>query len=642
MRQPPDLAGGPAPEPTLAEVPLRSDLPLRPESEQLAFYDATMRRCQTAEARTGRVVRHIELAGTRIALLFAGERLVPVLFPALAHLEVEADRDADVSFHVWDTESTGVDVPPPPCRRECFTDRGDIWSFGSRRIRSAFHWIEFSLNLLDLERREGVFWVRSSEQVPYWTKASPLRTLLHWWMEANGAQMLHAAAVGTDEGALLVTGKGGVGKSTTALTCLTAGMAYIADDYVVVRLEPEPTVFSVYSTAKLDRPQLDRFPQLAPHAANLTGADDKVVVHLEPAFARQLRRSLPLLCVASPTFAGVPETFFASAPPGRLQRAAAFTTMSQLPHAGRTTHEFIERMVAALPGVELHLGTNLGAIPWAIQECLRDPPRAAPGQASSEPRAARPLVSVVIPVYNGAAFLVDALRNVLSQDYPALELIVVDDGSTEDIEGALRAVPADVRFFRQDNAGAASARNRGIRDASGELFAFLDVDDLWPAGTLSALVERMQAHAEADVVRGRAQVTRYAGPGVPGEYLGSPAEAFPYYIGAGLYRRRAFETVGLFDPDLRFGEDTDWYTRAGERGVCIERLDEVTLFVRRHEGNLTRGKTLAELNPLRLFKKALDRQRREHRTVQERERGFVQDLNAEGTDNTENADNCKG
>ena len=155
------------------------------------------------------------------------------------------------------------------------------------------------------------------------------------------------------------------------------------------------------------------------------------------------------------------------------------------------------------------------------------------------------------------------------------------------------------------------ARNRGIRDASGDFIAFLDVDDLWPEGNLGAMVDHLLANPGADVVRGRAQVTRYTSAVDPGEYLGNPAESFPHYIGAGVYRRRAFERVGLFDADLRFGEDTDWYTRAAEQQLAVLQLDEVTLFVRRHDGNMTRGKTIVEMNQLRLFKKMIDRRRNE-------------------------------
>jgi glycosyltransferase involved in cell wall biosynthesis len=269
-------------------------------------------------------------------------------------------------------------------------------------------------------------------------------------------------------------------------------------------------------------------------------------------------------------------------------------------------------MVGTLPGFTMELGTDLTKVASAVRDLVQSSDDTLRSMAASDrvtPPAARPLVSVIVPVYEGAAFLPDAIRNIVSQEYPALEIIVVDDGSTQDIAAALRPLPVDVRLFRQNNAGAAAARNRGVRDASGEFIAFLDVDDLWPECNLDVLVDRLLAHPEADVVRGRAQLTTYAGAPEPGEFLGNPAEAFPHYIGAGLYRRRAFEKVGLFDPDLRFGEDTDWYTRAAERRLVIHQLEEVTLYVRRHADNMTRGKSLVELNQLRLFKKTLDRRR---------------------------------
>jgi hypothetical protein len=414
-------------------LPHRSDTPLLSEEQQLAFFDEAMSRGAEAMARTERIVRHIDVAGTRVELVFAGDRLVPSLFPALAHLELPVAEDADVSLHVWDTRSTGVDIPPPPVRRESFTDRGDIWGMSSRRIRSAFHWIEFSLNLLDLERRVGMFWVRSDEHVPYWTKASPLRTLMHWWTQANGAHLLHAAAVGTDDGALLITGKGGVGKSTTALACLTSGMKYVADDYLVVSLDPEPRVHSLYSTAKLDRPQMERFPHLANMVRNPETTDDKSVVHLFPERGDQIERTLPLKAIAMPSFAGVAETSFAPASAIALQRAASFTTLSQLPHAGHETHAFIERLVSSVPGFSIRLGTDLQRLPEAITTFLRSPasttdaPVDAPSTASSK---VAPLVSVIIPVYNGAAFIADAVRAVARQDYHPVEIIVVDDGSS--------------------------------------------------------------------------------------------------------------------------------------------------------------------------------------------------------------------
>jgi len=166
-----------------------------------------------------------------------------------------------------------------------------------------------------------------------------------------------------------------------------------------------------------------------------------------------------------------------------------------------------------------------------------------------------------------------------------------------------------VRFFRQPNSGAAAARNRGIKDASGDLIAFLDVDDLWPDSNLAFLAELLGGSPQVDAVHGFGQLMQVNPATGEFDYVGNPRESFPCYIGAGLYRRAAFEKVGLFDTELKFAEDIDWFARAAEHGLAIEKLEQVTLLVRRHSDNMTRGKSLVELNTLRVFKKTLDRKR---------------------------------
>ena len=588
------------------------DVPRRSAAEQQAFFDLVHERALEAQRACGVVEHLFDVAGATVRLAFAGDRLVPDLVPALAHLAMAPGAVPDVTFNIWDSESTGVAMPPAPCDRTHFTDRGDIWGFTSERYRLAFHWIECSVNLIDRHRRAAIFWVQSADTLPYWTKASPLRTLFHWWMEMRGHQLLHAAAVGDDGGALLITGKGGVGKSTTALASLAQGMRYVGDDYLIVGLDPRPSVYSLYSTAKLDLDQVGTFPELAPLVSRFGArGDEKTVLHLFPRFASQLPRAMPLRAIATPHITGEDGTTTLS-PVSRdvLHRAASFTTMSQLPYAGRYTHEFIGRLTASVPGFELALGRDRAGVARAIARHLAMPISGTGGVPPAAALDAPPLVTVIVPVYNGATFLRDASDTILAQGYPSLEVIVVDDGSTEDIEGAVAALPIDVRFFRQSRAGPSAARNRGIRDASGEFIAFLDVDDLWPPKNLEVLAGFLRERPDLDVVQGHGQLMELDPVTGEYEYVGNPRESFPFYIGAALFRRRAFERIGLFDTDLQFAEDTDWFNRAIEAGIGLERLPQVTLLVRRHGQNLTGGKSLVELNTLRVFKKALDRKRK--------------------------------
>jgi glycosyltransferase involved in cell wall biosynthesis len=293
------------------------------------------------------------------------------------------------------------------------------------------------------------------------------------------------------------------------------------------------------------------------------------------------------------------------------QRAAAFTTLSQLPYAGRRTHEFLDRLSQVLPKFYLDLGQDLQRMPTAIADFLEAGPEKLAESASSAVagQGPSPIVSVVIPAFNGEDFIRDAIASVLGQSYEALEIIVIDDGSMDDTQSIIKSLDHDIRYYRQRNGGAAAARNRGIKEASSDLIAFLDVDDLWPENNLRVLVDEMNADPNVQVVHGHSQLMEYRADSADYAYVGNPEEAFPYYIGAGLYRRSVFETVGLFDGALRFAEDIDWYERARDKGIAMKRLDQVTLFVRRHGGNMTRAATKAELSPLRLVKKALDRRR---------------------------------
>lgn len=582
------------------------------EGRQQAFFDAVMQATREAERRLPVIERHIRLAGVRIRLRFAGEAQCDHFIGPLSHLLSDDAGGADATFHIWDSATAKLGVPPPPCPRSHFTDRGDIWGMESPRFLSAFHWVECGLALMDTGTREAIYWTDDAASLPYWAYASPLRTLLHWTMTLFGRQLLHAAVVGTEDGAVLLTGPGGVGKSTTALLCLAAGMHFLGDDYVVVALDPAPRAYSLYSSAKLLQEQAARLPGLAALArppVHFKGHEgpEKTVYQLHPALAAQMPDSLPLRAILLPAIADREETGVAPAGFHATNRSAAFTTLAHLPRAGRWSQDFISRLCGSLPRAELLLGRDLGAIPGAIRRFLAAPP--APEEAS--PQATdRPTVSVVIPVYNGTRFLPGAVRSILAQDWPGLDIVVVDDGSEEDVAATVAALPVPVRLFRQDNAGPAAARNRGIREARGELIAFLDVDDEWPPGNLQHMAEALLRRPQAEVVIGHAQLMREAADGGTDAYVGNPQEAFPWYIAAALYRREAFAKVGLFDPALRFGEDADWFRRAAELGVGVERLPSISLLVRRHGGNMTHGKSMVELNALRVLKLSLDRRRK--------------------------------
>jgi glycosyltransferase involved in cell wall biosynthesis len=220
-----------------------------------------------------------------------------------------------------------------------------------------------------------------------------------------------------------------------------------------------------------------------------------------------------------------------------------------------------------------------------------------------------PLVSVVIPVFNGERFLREAVQSVLDQKYSPVEIIIVDDGSTDSTANVARSLPETVRYLHQTNKGPAAARNRGIEHAQGSLIAFADADDLWPAAKLELQLPYLIRDPTIEIVMGRTQQVLLSGAvnDQTQEQFAEPV--FSVNLGSAVIRKSVFEHVGLFDETMRYSEDLDWFLRAREGGAAIKTIDAVTLFYCQHEQNMTRGKSTSELNVLKALKRSLDRRR---------------------------------
>lgn len=222
----------------------------------------------------------------------------------------------------------------------------------------------------------------------------------------------------------------------------------------------------------------------------------------------------------------------------------------------------------------------------------------------------RSLISVIVPVFNARAYLADALGCIRLQDYDPLEIIVVDDGSTDGSGDVAADFGGGVNCVRQHNQGVAAARNHGLRLASGDIIAFLDADDLWPPETLKLLATYLADHAETEALMGRVQYMRRVA-NAEGKFIfetfADPCLALN--LGAGLYRRSVFDKVGPFDSALYIGEDIDWFMRVRERMIALTFLSQVTLLYRRHDSNITLARDAAHADLARALKKSLDRRR---------------------------------
>ena len=223
------------------------------------------------------------------------------------------------------------------------------------------------------------------------------------------------------------------------------------------------------------------------------------------------------------------------------------------------------------------------------------------------------LISCIIPVFNGERYLREAIDSILAQTHRPLEIIIVDDGSTDGTRAVVANYGDQVRYVWQPNSGPATARNLGLSRAAGEFVAFLDADDLWHAEKLARQMARFDARPELDFCVAHVQNFWIAELRDEEERFRNNRVAKPlpgYVTGTLLARRRLFDTIGVFDTKLAHGDSTDWFLRASECGAVMELLPVVLSFRRLHQINRSRLLASRSRNEfLNIVKASLDQRR---------------------------------
>ena len=222
-----------------------------------------------------------------------------------------------------------------------------------------------------------------------------------------------------------------------------------------------------------------------------------------------------------------------------------------------------------------------------------------------------PAISVVIPVLDGERFLAEAIESALGQSLAPAEIVVVDDGSTDDTPEVVARFGTAVRYLHQPRGGAAAARNRGVAAAQGEVFAFLDADDRWTPDALGTGVAALATDEATALTVGQVvEVSQAAWEGRVALGAPSPGSGVRGYVpGACLVPRPTWERVGALDAGLRAGEFIDWYLRARALGVPTRLLSAVVLWRRLHDANHGIRARPAYVDLTRVVKRELDRRK---------------------------------
>ena len=340
-------------------------------SRSVDYFQSVYDLFKSSQQVTGPVERSFRIGGYLIRLSFSGEALLS-LTRAIEHLAVEDHATPDLTICLWDSESTGQRMTPRPWQEDDFLARGVIQGYNTERIYTAFQHGSGAVSVLDKESNVAVFWAPDAN-LPYWEYGSPIRTILHWWLLSKELQLVHAAAVGNSHGGVLIGGKGGSGKSTTALACLESNLSYVGDDYTLLGLDSGPVVHSLYNSAKLNSDHVQRFPSLLPKVANPDRLDEeKALLFVHEHYPAKVATQLPVRAILLPRVTGLPETRWKRVSVAMALAALAPSTIFQLPRAGNEAFKFLAAFARQLPCFSLEVGRDLSGIPPVIERLLAE------------------------------------------------------------------------------------------------------------------------------------------------------------------------------------------------------------------------------------------------------------------------------
>lgn len=223
-----------------------------------------------------------------------------------------------------------------------------------------------------------------------------------------------------------------------------------------------------------------------------------------------------------------------------------------------------------------------------------------------------PLVSVILPVYNMEKYVAESIHSVLDQTYNNIEIICINDGSTDNSLELLKTFGNKIIIVEcAQNGGIGAARNAGIAVATGDFLALMDADDMWEPAKIETQINQFKRNTHLDI--SFCYMKCFLSPDLPDEIKAirhCPPEPMPGQVSAtAMIKTSSFWKVGLFDPKWRVGEFIDWMTKAIEHGLTYEMLPDAFLLRRIHATNTGVIERPSRTDYLKIVKAALDRKR---------------------------------
>jgi hypothetical protein len=315
--------------------------------------------------------RYIAVGGRKIRLNFYTRRGASFVMPAFRHLEREVIGEPSLTVTICDAHSATDAFRRSPWREEIEASRDKILMLNADAFHMQYNPDTTIYSLIDVEAKQAFYYANDFDTVPYYEQSAPLKFILHWWSEAQGFCLVHAAAVGVGDTGVLIVGRGGSGKSTTAVSAALHGLRYAGDDYVVLSHQSEPSALSIYCSGKVNGDVLAGLPVLQPHIVNPDRqATDKALVFLGEPFRSVWTESVQLKAIIATKITGG-KVSLRQSPATLIFAEIASSTIFQMPGSGSRTLAALKKLFQELPVYTLELDVDLAVNAGMIHDfCL--------------------------------------------------------------------------------------------------------------------------------------------------------------------------------------------------------------------------------------------------------------------------------
>lgn len=287
------------------------------------------------------------------------------LLDALCHAQIIESETPIWTVYMIDASDTSCPMPSVPWTLDAFGRRTEVANGTDERRLTSFNIDSGILTYVEVVKKIAIVWIRSRTAVPMYERAAPLRHFFNRWAVSEGLMFLHAGAIAQDGRALLLAGRGGSGKSTTAFLAMQGGWNFLADDYCIVDPSEPPVVYRVYSTCKLTHSAND---WIGYEDARQISDPDKIAFFLNDTTlsvpGRADIRSIVLPAIGK-------EALLTPTSAVSAMRALAPSTLLQSAGAGRDEFRRISDLVRRIPAVHLHLVKNRRAVLILLNQILQ-------------------------------------------------------------------------------------------------------------------------------------------------------------------------------------------------------------------------------------------------------------------------------